>query len=227
MNKSTMLMEYENFIDTKHLQEDISNQGFKRNVDVIQKNAELDSKSNGAFVNDIANKSQDNLLDGNADRGKGKDITFIGQNNKIKLENINNVLKFIFNLYKSTEVDSFYSDIKEWHGVVESIDLESKKFKVLFSDVFGDGKYIVEFDMGDMQFPSDLDLLQVGVNIVWVFGHETKIIKVDDKIKQGSITNVSRLTIRRTRVLTKKQIKEAEEDAENWTEFFRRCKPED
>lgn len=218
-----MLMEYEDFSDTEHLQEYISNQGFKHNVEVIQKNVELDSKSNNVFDETMPYGSQINSEDECLDRN----ITHIGQMQNDKLENLNNVLKFIFNVNKSMHIDSFYNDIEEWHGIVESIDDSSEKFKVLFGDELDEMQHIVEFDMEDMQFASDLKLLKVGANIIWIFGHETQIIKVDNTLKLGPRTNVSRLTIRRTKTLTKKQVKEAEEYAESWTKFFRKCKFED
>ena len=223
MDKSTMLMEYEDFRDTEHLQESISTAGFKRNIEFIQENAKLDNKQISLFMNSSSGEPQSISVDEYTD----KNLTYIGQTKKIKLENTHNWLRIISNISNSTSIDSFYNDIEEWHGVVDSIDEIAGKFKVLFSDALGETKYIVEFDMEDMQFPSDLELLKVGANIIWIFGHETRLIKVDDKFKLGPRTNVSRLKIRRTKILTKKQIKEAKEDAEHWTEFFRECKPED
>ncbi len=223
MDKSTMLMDYEDFRDTEHLQESISSEELKHNIEFIKENAKLDNKPISLFTNSASEESQN--VD--EDEYTEKNVTYIGQTKKIKLENTNNGLRSIFYKKNPVPIDSFYTDIDEWHGVVDSIDAMAGKFKVLFSDEHGETKYIAEFDMVDMQFPSDLDLLKVGANIIWIFGHETKLIKVDDKYKLGPRTNVSRLKIRRTKILTKKQVKEAEEDAERWTEFFRRCKSED
>ncbi len=223
MAKSTMLMEYEDFKETERLQEFISSEGFVHKVETLQENAELDSKSNNILSNSILNESQGNFLKESFD----ENITYVVQDNKFKSENIKNALKYIFNVNNSIQIDSFYNDIEEWHGVVESIDYKTDRFKVLFSDGNGDAKFIVEFDIDDMQFASDKTLLKIGANIVWIFGHETKLIKCEDMYKPGPRTNISRLTIRRTKTLTKKQIKEAEENAKYWTEFFRRCKPED
>ena len=213
MAKSTMLMEYEDFKETERLQEFISSEGFVHKVETLQENAELDSKSNNILSNSILNESQGNFLKESFD----ENITYVVQDNKFKSENIKNALKYIFNVNNSIQIDSFYNDIEEWHGVVESIDYKTDRFKVLFSDGNGDAKFIVEFDIDDMQFASDKTLLKIGANIVWIFGHETKLIKCEDMYKPGPRTNISRLTIRRTKTLTKKQIKEAEENAKYWT----------
>ena len=46
MSKSTMLMEYDDFRTTEHLQEFISKEGFNRSIEAIKENAELDNKLN-------------------------------------------------------------------------------------------------------------------------------------------------------------------------------------
>lgn len=218
-----MLMEYDDFRTTEHLQEFISKEGFNRSIEAIKENAELDNKLNHLLANSISNEPQSSCINENADQS----ITYMGQTNEVRLENINNVLNFIFNVNKPTHIESYYSDIEEWHGIVESINNTTNKFKVRFLDKFGEPKYIVEFDKKHLHFSSDLKLLKVGANIVWILGYETEIQKVNDQFKPGTRTNVSQITIRRTKVLTKKQIKEAEENAEHWTEFFRKCKSED
>lgn len=134
MAKSTMLMEYEDFKETERLQEFISSEGFVHKVETLQENAELDSKSNNILSNSILNESQGNFLKESFD----ENITYVVQDNKFKSENIKNALKYIFNVNNSIQIDSFYNDIEEWHGVVESIDYKTDRFKVLFSDGNGD-----------------------------------------------------------------------------------------
>ena len=51
-------------------------------------------------------------------------------------------------------------------------------------------------------------------------GKERRILEVNGQLKYGEIVNVSRIRFRRTKRLNKKALKQVEEDAESWANFF-------
>lgn len=59
-----------------------------------------------------------------------------------------------------------------------------------------------------------------GAHIVWIYGQERRVIKRANENKLGPITNVSKIIVRRTRALNRKQLEEADENAQQWTRFF-------
>ena len=75
------------------------------------------------------------------------------------------------------------------------------------------------FDIDDIQ-ESDKKLLSIGTQLVWLIGKERKENNVRGVLKPGGITNVSRIHIRRTRVLSQKKRIEIEKQANEWSQFF-------
>lgn len=125
-------------------------------------------------------------------------------------------------------IESFYNDIEEFHGIIESINTTEKKFNAVLTDVNNTDRTInVEFNLEEIQYESDKPLLQIGAQIVWIIGQETKILFCNGEIKNGPRTNISKCTIRRTKSLTAREKEKADDEADKWTEFFRECSVED
>lgn len=112
---------------------------------------------------------------------------------------------------------SYYSEIKEYSGIIQ--DVHDTKFNVLFQD---ENDYInAEFDLADLQFQSDRDLIKRGALLVWLIGKERNIFFSKGKEKCGPQYNISRLIIRRVNNLSQKEKEEAEKNANEWAKLFR------
>lgn len=125
-------------------------------------------------------------------------------------------------LHKIVNTDSYYDFVEEFYGVVESIDIVNNTFEAFLrpaNDKSSTNNIRATFDIDDIQ-ESDKKLLSVGVQLVWLIGKERKINNVKGILKRGGITNFSRIQIRRTRVLNKKQKEKIEEKANEWSQFF-------
>lgn len=126
--------------------------------------------------------------------------------------------------HKIVSIDSYYDSVEEFYGVVESIDRINNTFEALLrpaNDKASEKNIKATFDIDDIQ-ESDKILLSVGVQLVWLIGKERKINNIKGVLKPGGITNISRLQLRRTRVLNKKQKMKIEEMANEWSQFFTR-----
>ena len=119
-------------------------------------------------------------------------------------------------------IDSYYDSVEEFYGVIDTIDAEMNTFEASLKPVSdnSDAKIIkATFDIDDIQ-ESDKKLLSIGTQLVWLIGKERKENNVRGVLKPGGITNVSRIHIRRTRVLSQKKRIEIEEQANEWSQFF-------
>ena len=179
-------------------------------------NIDVDSPSDVDIDNSTNQFSEQQVVD----RKNYSEVYWLQNDSKRFSENITNALKYILGLY-DFNVGYISNHIKEWHGIVDSIDLNENKFKVLFVDPSDkEGEYLVEFNISNIQYESDKDLLIKGAHIVWIYGQERRVIKRANENKLGPITNVSKIIVRRTRALNRKQLEEADENAQQWTRFF-------
>lgn len=119
------------------------------------------------------------------------------------------------NIVRNKFNESYYSDVKEYHGLVETVDEEHGKFTVVLHPKEHPDELIqTEFDFDDVGSKSDLELIAPGVAVIWLFGYEMQN-------GGGNRRHFSRLIIRRTKVLTRQEKAEADKEADEWYEFFR------
>lgn len=135
--------------------------------------------------------------------------------NRVKAsEKIEIAIKHLAYDYKKTETETYYKYLEQYNGVVESINYELETFSATLTNIIDDThKLFAEFDFDDLQYPSDKELINVGASFIWLIGKEAK--------KTGQQTNMSKFVFRRTKALSPRKIKEAERDANEWTEFFK------
>ena len=74
-----------------------------------------------------------------------------------------------------------------------------------------DDKLKAEFDLDDVYYKSDLELVREGALFIWLIGKEFKL---------GTATNVAKLIFRRTPIVNEKDMQEAKKNAKIWAEFF-------
>lgn len=136
---------------------------------------------------------------------------------QIKKKNFGKI--FLKDTYSYKTVDSYYTDEVIFNGTVESIDYEKNSFYAKLAkdnrDVFS-----AEFSIGDIQYKSDKELLDIGAQFFFITGKEISILKKGDKYVDGPLSSVSRIIFRRTKGLNPKRIKEADNTAYEWTKFF-------
>ena len=119
--------------------------------------------------------------------------------------------------------DSYYSELKEYEGIVQ--DVFDDKFRAVISR---DGiEKIAEFDLDDLQYPSDRKLIKRGALFVWLIGKETRTLISSGREKDGPQCNFSKIVVRRTYVLSNREKEQVRRDANEWAEFFRQCATEE
>ena len=119
-----------------------------------------------------------------------------------------------------------YKDILEYSGIIDSIDNVNGKFIATLTNINDKNDILIaEFNISEISYNSDKSLLDVGVNFLWVIGIECQINRKNGKITEGTNQHFSEIIIRRKQNLSKKKIKMAEDEANEWTEFFRKCTP--
>ena len=104
------------FEDYSSLNNSIINEGFK--ID----NQEREYKSNTSSL-------ENNIID--SKKGSSE------QNNQLKQQkqdNIHNALHYIVNDNSRNESESYYNELKEYLGIVQSVDYSNNHFNVLFTD---------------------------------------------------------------------------------------------
>lgn len=137
-------------------------------------------------------------------------------------KNIYNEINYIFNKKKVIKNDSYYNEVLEYHGVIQDIDDSSGKFFANLVNLKNKNEnLVVEFEMEDIQYESDKDLIKRGAQFIWMIGQETKLLYYNDNtVKKGPRNNVSRFYFRRMRSLNKKERKKVKLEANEWAEFF-------
>lgn len=145
-------------------------------------------------------------------------------NAKIKKisDDINADLKNIYFKHLKTN-NTFYKNIYEYHGVVETVDKVNKKFTaILINSIDSEDVLSAEFKLDDVNYESDKKLIDVGVNIVWLIGQEQQVISRNGSWVQGTQQNMSKFIVRRSQGLNNKRRRDAKDEARKWSEIFRK-----
>lgn len=117
--------------------------------------------------------------------------------------------------YSHKFIGSYYSDVKEYHGLVEDVDEDKEEFTVILHPKNQPDKLSqIVFEFGDVESKSDLELIAPGVAVIWLYGYE---IQPPGETRR----HFARLIVRRTKVLTHQEKEEAFKRADEWYEFFR------
>ena len=192
----------------------------KIDLDSFEKYKEVNNNFISGSIIDVNN----NLLKSSDFNPEQRKIT--AYNKKIS-EEINTVLRNLSDK-KSRSNNTYYKNIYEYHGVVESIDKVNNKFSAVLVNVSdGDDMLSAEFNISDISYASDQELLDVGVKFIWIIGQESQFIFRKGSFMQGTQQNMSKFLIRRTQNLNNKKIKEAKDEANKWSELFRRYSSSD
>lgn len=191
----------------------------------------IDIVENGKELNDIGNnntevidKADFNLLSTGAEGFEQRKINI--KNRKLS-DDIN---KSLSNVYvKPIKFNrTFYKNIYEYHGFVESVDKINQKFTAVLKNTEDDEDVLsAEFNLSDIGYESDKNLIEAGVNIVWMIGQEQQLITRNGVWGQGTQQNISKFIIRRPLGLNNKKREEANEKARKFAEFFRQFESED
>ena len=127
------------------------------------------------IVNNISNEGEDL----NSCMASNQELSTEIKNEKSsqsnKKETIKNIVKFITKSYSSPTNNSYYNVIKEYIGVIDTVDLSNNTFNATLYLANNNDALSVEFNIDDTQFESDKSLIKVGAPIVWVVGQETDI----------------------------------------------------
>lgn len=143
------------------------------------------------------------------------------KNKKIS-DNISDSLKNVYNKHLKTD-NTFYKNVYEYHGVVETVDKINQKFTaVLINSNDSKDMLSAEFNLTDIGYASDKDLIEVGVNIIWLIGQEQQVVTRNGILVQGTQQNMSKFIVRRPQGLNNKKIREAKDEARKWSELFRK-----
>lgn len=143
------------------------------------------------------------------------------KNKKIS-DDISDNIKNIYNKHLRTD-NTFYKNIYEYHGVVEAVDKINQKFTaVLINSSDSEDMLSAEFNLTDIGYESDKDLIDVGVNIIWLIGQEQQVVTRNGVLVQGTQQNMSKFIVRRPQGLNSKKIREAKDEARKWSELFKR-----
>ena len=119
--------------------------------------------------------------------------------------------------------NTFYKNIYEYHGVVETVDKVNKKFTAILINS-NDSEHVLsaEFRLDDINYESDKKLIDVGVNIIWIIGQEQQVISRNGSWVQGTQQNMAKFIVRRSQGLNNKRRREAKDEARKWSELFER-----
>ena len=150
------------------------------------------------------------------------------ENSRVAMsKKVDEIFRFYAKNYERSFEETYYKSIKEYHGVVESVDFEKGAFQAILHDPHDLTDVLnAEFGFDDLQYKSDIELVVRGANFVWVIGQEAKLLVKNNYLIPGPQTNISKFIFRRTRVLDAKKIEEAKNDAREWTEFFNTIFPD-
>lgn len=137
-------------------------------------------------------------------------------------DDINTDLKNMYFKHLKTN-NTFYKNIYEYHGVVETVDKVNKKFTaILINSNDSEDVLSAEFRLDDINYESDKKLIDVGVNIIWIIGQEQQVISRNGSWVQGTQQNMAKFIVRRSQGLNNKRRREAKDEARKWSELFER-----
>ena len=125
MNKETLLMRYNDFEETKYLQEFISEEGRRKGTEALQEELKIDIDS------------FENVRKGGQEGVFSFDIIAEDSFNQEKIkeaEKIKNILNYWLRLYSVKETDSFYNQVEEFHGVVDEVNTNKDSFNVILKN---------------------------------------------------------------------------------------------
>jgi hypothetical protein len=126
---------------------------------------------------------------------------------KKSLENISRYNKHL-------KESSYYSSIKQYHGIVQSIDEGADIFTASLINIEDENEELLaEFSLQDDVYGSDRELIQLGANFIWLIGQE---------VEHGTARNIAKFIFRRTYVARGKVLQEAKDNARELSELFDR-----
>lgn len=192
---------------------------YKAIKDSIENEDNEDIDISYSFNSVLDSVSRESFLDG--------ENTSIGQSKLQKYSRTKELIDSIIKKETKYICDSYYIPQKEFSGVVDALNWQEGKFSALMTETNTKEQISVEFNIDDFQWKSDIELLQIGSQIVWLLGQDVNIIKSKTCGHSEQITNSYRLFIRRMATLNKRRMEKAEENASYWTKFFRECDTED
>lgn len=222
MNNDTLFSEIDNIVDIELAKDDSNESRIDQQVKFFSSIV-----SDEKYRQETYNKETETVSIEDSCLG---DITSCStfKNGYIESSNISNVFSYYTREKGIGTKDSFYNDIGEYHGYIESIDWSTNTFNATLHDINDDTKrIIVEFNIDDIQYETDKDLLALGARIVWLVGQEIQLLNCKNGIKQGTHTNISKIIFRRINALSKRKSIGVKKDVKYWTEFFKKCSSQD
>ena len=121
-------------------------------------------------------------------------------------------LKVVSKYRKRPKESTFYQDITQYSGTIQSIDKDLDIFTanlVNIDDV--DDKLLAEFYINDYNFGSDMELIQPGANFIWLIGQE---------VEHGTRKKTTKFIFRRTPIARGRALQEAKDKARELAELF-------
>lgn len=213
-----MLIGYDDFLDNEELQRKLSSDFLSNDTSVIEEGINIDKQETEVGIRFTS------YIESNKGAKEDDSSIFFEQRKYHKQENVYGALRYIAREYKKVEQDSFYNDIEEYHGNIQTVNLKKKTFNAILTNCKDKSKVIkVNFDIEDVQYESDKELVKVGAPLVWIIGQETTLLFCEGKTKLGPRKNFSKFIFRRTKVLTTKEKDEAKHDGNKWARFFEQC----
>lgn len=138
------------------------------------------------------------------------------------LRKINEIFKYLSKGYKTITNDSYYKHLKQYEGIVDSVDTKKGIFCAQLVDMEdADVQFEAEFSLNDLQFESDKELVNIGATFIWMVGQETLIIEKNGRFVSSQQTNISKFVFRRSRVLNSKKMQDAKNRANELAEFLK------
>jgi len=121
-------------------------------------------------------------------------------------------------LHKKSISNSFYTELKEYNGIVSFIDNLEGKFIAKMTNVLDNDDLLqAKFNISDVR-RDDQPLLRDGALFIWQIGKEET---------DGTLRNISQLVFRRLPTWSRKIIEEAEQVAKRYAEAIQRLELED
>lgn len=217
-----MLIGYEDFQDNNELQEKLLSDFVSKDTNVLEEGINIDKQETEFSINFTS------CIENNKGELESDSSILVEQRKYQKQEYTYGALRYIAREYKKVERDSFYNDVEEYHGIIQAIDFTKKTFNAILTNTNDSGKVIkVEFDIEDVQFESDKELVKIGAPLIWMIGQETQLLFCDGKTKLGPKKNFSKFIFRRTKVITTKEKDEAKHEGSKWARFFEQCTTEE
>ncbi|MDE7328489.1 MAG: hypothetical protein K2N57_01915 [Clostridia bacterium] len=215
VNKTDTFPRELDFIDEKYIEETFSDDQFKNVSDSIFTGLAMDSDEHLSSIWSTL------LPDNNMPANMQTESSIHNQARTFKTDNTKSALRYVSREYHSPLCESYYNEIKEYYGSVDTINEERNTFIATLSFKSDpENKISVEFNFDDVQYESEKSLIKIGAPLVWVIGQETGLVLRENRVKQGPRINISIFRFRRTKCLSSKQVQAAKEKANEWTRLF-------